>query len=109
MPTKPPLVKRTINKKVKNVDKKGKTTFTYEDREVKLYDKEYKKAKQPHPRKTRAISRVTEAQQRSPQEQLKRLDDLLGKDCGAIKERAKLAQKIKEMKNKKHNPEKKGK
>lgn len=41
-----------------------------------------------------AEARKTEAAQRTPQDQLARLDSMLGKGVGAKKERAKLAAKM---------------
>ena len=48
----------------------------------------------------RAKERKEAANGRTPQEQLARLDDMLGKGKGAVKERAKLAKRIEEVKNK---------
>lgn len=45
-------------------------------------------------RKKFALERQEETSKRTPQEQLKRLDLKFGKDCGAVKERAKLNKKI---------------
>lgn len=47
----------------------------------------------------RAQERAEKATKRTPQEQLKRLDEMLGEGQGAVKERAKLARQIAEEKN----------
>jgi hypothetical protein len=46
-------------------------------------------------KRARAIGRQEARAQRTPQEQLKRLDDLLGEGKGAAKERARLAKPVK--------------
>jgi len=46
-----------------------------------------------------AVSRQEEANKRTPQQQLQRLDDMLGVGAGAVKERAKLARRIASPKN----------
>ena len=45
-------------------------------------------------RKERALERIEMSNQRTPEEQLQRLDDMFGEGQGASKERLKLAMKI---------------
>lgn len=59
-----------------------------------------RKSRNREDRRERANERKEVADGRTPQEQLARLDDILGKGKGAVKERAKLAKKIKDLKNK---------
>ena len=50
---------------------------------------------QVNARRASARQRQEEASKRTPQQQLERLDQLLGKDVGAVKERARLQARIK--------------
>jgi len=51
-------------------------------------------------RKKRADERLAVTQNRTPEEQLKRLDEKYGSGLGAQKERAKLAKRIKDLSEK---------
>jgi len=59
-----------------------------------------RKTRNREERRERAKERKEAAEGRTPQEQLARLDDMLGKGKGAKKERAKLAKRIEDLKNK---------
>ena len=51
-----------------------------------------------------ANARQAERNKRTPQQQINRLDDMLGKDVGANKERLRLYKAIKESATKKSQP-----
>jgi len=89
------LNEKTVTVKIKD----EKDNVTYKDKVVLAYDLDYGYERRERQKRERNV-RLKEWQKLSPYEQLKSLDERLGKNQGATKQRAKIQAKIQSLQNK---------